>query len=115
MPITVAYSIGMPVLSPSDVLNRLSLRNFFVFDTNPQHVFLHHRVPGAIRLDPADFTESKLPRDEEAALLFYSSGPLCGKCTHAARRAIRMGYNRVYVMTAGITGWIKEGCPVEKG
>jgi rhodanese-related sulfurtransferase len=115
MPIAVAYFNGMPVLSPSDVLNRLSLRNFFVFDTNPQHVFIHHRVPGAMHLDPADFTESQLPRDEDAALLFYSSGPLCGKGTHAARRALRMGYNKVYVMTEGITGWIRAGCPVEKG
>jgi rhodanese-related sulfurtransferase len=115
MPLSVAYFYGLPVLTPLDVLIRLSHPDFFVFDNNPETVFLHHRVPGAIRLDPSHFTESDLPTDAEASLLFYSSGPLCGAGTHAARRARRMGYPHVFVMTAGITGWIKEGCPIERG
>jgi rhodanese-related sulfurtransferase len=115
MAISVAYLYGLPVLSPSDVLVRLNHADFYVFDTNPDRVFLHHHVPGALHLDPVSFTESYLPTDGEASLLFYSSGPLCGAGTHAARRARKMGYARVFVMTAGITGWIREGCPVERG
>jgi len=33
----------------------------------------------------------------------------------AARRAAKMGYTRLYVMTDGIDGWIKAGFPVEQG
>jgi rhodanese-related sulfurtransferase len=33
----------------------------------------------------------------------------------AARRAVTMGYTRVFVMAEGIDGWVKEGRPVEKG
>jgi len=115
MPISVAYFYGLPVLTPSDVLLRLSHVDFFVFDNNPLRVFMQHHIPGAIQLDPVAFTESDLPSDRDASLLFYSSGPLCGAGTHAARRARKMGYPHIFVMTAGITGWIKEGCPVKKG
>jgi rhodanese-related sulfurtransferase len=115
MPLSVAYIIGLPVLTPSDVLIRLNHVDFFVFDNNPEQVFLHNHLPGARHLDPIRFTEYDLPTDRGASLLFYSSGPLCGAGTHAARRARKMGYPHVYVMIAGITGWIREGCPVEKG
>jgi rhodanese-related sulfurtransferase len=33
----------------------------------------------------------------------------------AARRAAKMGYTRVFVMTDGIDGWVKAGLPVETG
>jgi rhodanese-related sulfurtransferase len=115
MPLSAAYFYGLPVLTPLDVLLRLNQPDFFVFDSNPEYVFLHHRIPGARLLDPRDFTEYELPTDPDASLLFYSSGPLCGAGTHAARRARKMGYPHVFVMTAGITGWIQSGCPVERG
>jgi rhodanese-related sulfurtransferase len=115
MRLSVAYLYGLPVLTPLDVLIRLTHPDFFVFDNNPRAVFVQHRVPGAVRLDPCGFTESDLPTDPAASLLFYSAGPLCGAGTHAARRARKMGYGNVWVMTAGITGWIRDGCPVERG
>ncbi len=115
MPISVAYLLGLPVLTPSDVLLRLDHMDFFVFDSNPERVFLTQHIPGARHLNPVNFSDSELPSDRFASLLFYSSGPLCGAGTHAALRARKMGYRHVYVMTAGISGWIKEGCPVEKG
>ena len=33
----------------------------------------------------------------------------------AAGRAVEMGYANVFVMPAGIDGWLKAGKPVEKG
>ncbi len=33
----------------------------------------------------------------------------------AARRAAELGWKNVYVMSAGIDGWIKAGKPVERG
>jgi len=33
----------------------------------------------------------------------------------AARRAAEMGYTRVYVMPAGIDGWLAAGKRVEQG
>jgi rhodanese-related sulfurtransferase len=33
----------------------------------------------------------------------------------AARRAAKLGWKNVFVMVAGIDGWVKAGKPVEKG
>jgi rhodanese-related sulfurtransferase len=33
----------------------------------------------------------------------------------AAREAAKLGYQKVFVMGAGISGWVKAGKPVEKG
>lgn len=115
MPFSVAYLIGLPVLTPADVLVRLNHVDFYVFDCNPSSVFTHHHLPGAVHIDPLRFTEYDLPTDRRASLLFYSSGPLCGAGTHAARMARKMGYPYVFVMVAGLTGWLREGGPVEKG
>jgi rhodanese-related sulfurtransferase len=115
MPLMAAFLYGLPILSPRDVLFRLDQPRFFVFDSNPRYVYHQHRVPGAMPLNPSIFTDLDLPTDKESSLLFYSAGPMCSAGTHAARRARSMGYPNVYVMTAGITGWIQAGCPVEKG
>ena len=36
-------------------------------------------------------------------------------CHQAAREAVKLGYTKVFVMSAGIQGWQKAGKPVEKG
>ncbi len=33
----------------------------------------------------------------------------------AAREAAKLGYTRLFVMSDGITGWVKQGKPVVKG
>jgi rhodanese-related sulfurtransferase len=37
------------------------------------------------------------------------------ECHHAARRAAELGYQNLYIMPAGIVGWIKAGKPVVTG
>jgi len=33
----------------------------------------------------------------------------------AAREAVKLGYKNVFVMSDGISGWVKQGKPVERG
>lgn len=33
----------------------------------------------------------------------------------AAREAAKLGYKRVFVMSDGIAGWVRQGKPVEMG
>jgi rhodanese-related sulfurtransferase len=37
------------------------------------------------------------------------------ECHKAARRAASLGYHNLYIMPAGIVGWIKAGQRVVKG
>ncbi|MER3545792.1 MAG: rhodanese-like domain-containing protein [Chloroflexota bacterium] len=102
-------------LSVDEVAGSLGKNGFHVFDVNPRARWSMGHVPGAINLDPADFTAADLPADRNVTLVFYCSDPGCGASRFAARRAQQMGYANVFVMPAGIRGWLEAGKPVERG
>ncbi|HXH28115.1 MAG TPA: hypothetical protein VNL37_03655 [Candidatus Polarisedimenticolia bacterium] len=37
------------------------------------------------------------------------------ECHNAARRAVELGYRKVFIMPQGIDGWVEAGKPVVKG
>ena len=59
--------------------------------------------------------EGDLPPDKDSTLVFDCSSPMCRKAPNAARRAKKMGYSDVRVMTAGISGWLSAKLPTESG
>lgn len=110
-----ALLMGLPTISPRDLHRRMQTEPLVPIDVNMRLSWLSARVPGARHLDPATFEANDLPPDREAALVFYCSNPLCRKAPNAARRALRMGYRNVRVMSAGISGWQRAALPVESG
>lgn len=110
----IAKLYGVPVISVDEVERLLGQPNVHIIDTNPQRVWAKRHVPKAKNLDPAEYSEQDLPADKDAILIFYCSGPLCGAAPHAAKRAKRMGYRQVFVMSEGIEGWTKQLKPVEQ-
>jgi rhodanese-related sulfurtransferase len=66
-----------------------------------------------LNLDSSSFSDKDLPDDKRSRLVFYCSNPMCRKAPNAARRAKNMGYDDVWVMSAGISGWQSAGLPVE--
>ncbi|MBX6386996.1 MAG: rhodanese-like domain-containing protein [Microbispora sp.] len=114
--IRAAFAKGqLRELSVDEVADGLVKSGFHVFDVNPHARWAMGHVPGAVNLDPADFTAADLPAERDATLVFYCSDPSCGASRFAARRAQQMGYAHVFVMPAGIRGWLKAGKPVEQG
>ena len=109
----IARLMGLATVSPREVLRGLEDGSTVVLDVNTPASWPYGRVPGARRLDHAAFEPADLPGDREAALVFYCSNPLCGKAPNAAKRARAMGRTNVRVMSAGISGWISAGLPVE--
>ncbi|MFN7963237.1 MAG: rhodanese-like domain-containing protein [Thermoanaerobaculia bacterium] len=110
-----AFLMGLDTISP-DRLHELNREHrVTVFDVNSRQSFTTARVPGALHLDPERFTEGDLPADREASLVFYCSNPLCRKAPNAARRAKKMGFAQVKVMSAGINGWLARDLPTEFG
>jgi len=85
-----------------------------VVDVNSQQSWLKARVPGAINLG-VEFDAAALPPDIDSSLVFYCSNPLCRKAPGAARRAKKLGYTDVRVMSAGITGWTDAQLPIDSG
>lgn len=106
-----ARLMGLKTISPrqlQDVLATVS-----VYDVNSPQSWMEAHVPGAVHLDPIAFTGGDLPADKASPLVFYCSNLLCRKAPNAARRAEGMGYTDVRVMSAGISGWMTAGLPVD--
>ena len=110
-----ARLMGLHTISPGKLHEMLQTRQVTVIDVNSRQSWMKARVPGALNLDPAGYTDSDLPADKESSLVFYCSNPLCRKAPNAARRAGKMGYSNVTVMSAGISGWLAARLPTEGG
>ncbi|MFC5701945.1 rhodanese-like domain-containing protein [Cohnella faecalis] len=87
----------------------------YIYDCNPLRRFEKHRIPGSARLDPGRYTESELPADKNAFVLFYCLEVRCSASLTAARRAMEMGYENAAYMPEGINGWLEAGLQVESG
>ena len=109
-----AMLMGLKSIAPRELHAGLGQGGLTVVDVNARHSWLQARVPGAINLPP-EFDGAMLPADRAAPLVFYCSNPLCRKAPQAARKAEKLGYGDVRVMSAGITGWVGARLPVESG
>lgn len=111
-----ARLMGLKSISP-DALHRRMQQSapVTVIDVNSRGSWLKARVPGARNLDPGGYSDSDLPADKDAMLVFYCSNPMCRKAPRAGRRARKFGYDDVHVMSAGITGWLGADLPTESG
>ena len=110
-----ALLMGLKTISPSGLHEMMRKQPLTVLDVNSPQSWIKARVPGALNLDPADYNHSDLPPDKESSLVFYCSNPMCRKAPNAARRAEKMGYGDVRVMSAGISGWLAAKLPTEGG
>jgi rhodanese-related sulfurtransferase len=110
-----ARLMGLKTLSPDALHRMMQEQQVTVIDVNSRQSWIKARVPGALNLDPAGYSDSDLPPDKESILVFYCSNPLCRKAPNAARRAKRLGYGNVMVMSAGISGWLATELPTEGG
>lgn len=111
----MAWLMGLRTIAPDAVHRMVGERRGTVIDVNARNVWAEGHVPGAVNLDPTHYQAGELPADKEAHLVFYCSGPLCRKAPNAARRAQKLGYRDVSVMSAGIQGWLAVGLPTERG
>jgi len=111
-----ARLMGLKTISP-DKLHQLvqNPEPVTIFDVNSRGSWMEAHVPGARNLDPVGYQNSDLPQDKNAVLVFYCSNPMCRKAPNAARRAKKLGYSNVHVMSAGISGWLAAKLPTESG
>ena len=110
-----ARLMGLNVISPGKLQQWMQQQPVSILDVNSRQSWLTARVLGARPLDPMGYDESDLPADRASTLEFYCSNFTCRKAPNAARRAKDMGYRDVYVMSAGISGWVGASLPTESG
>lgn len=107
--------MGLATLSPATLRQRMSDEGMTILDVNSRASWLAAHVPGARHVDPVTLQASDLPAERDRPLVFYCSNPLCSKAPLAARRAQKMGFRAVFVLSAGISGWVAAGLPTESG
>jgi rhodanese-related sulfurtransferase len=111
-----AWFMGLKSISPAVLHQMVQERQpVTVIDVNSPQSWMKAHVPGALNLDPVNYSESDLPKGRDSDLVFYCSNPMCRKAPSAARRAKNMGYSNVKVMSAGISGWVDAKLPTESG
>ncbi|MEO8362610.1 MAG: rhodanese-like domain-containing protein [Vicinamibacteria bacterium] len=110
-----ARLMGLKVISPADLNRLVEQDQVTVIDVNSRESWTKAHVPGAANLDPVDYAPTDLPADKDAPIVFYCSGQLCRKAPNAAKRAEKLGYRNVKVMSAGITGWVGAKLPSATG
>ena len=73
-------------------------------------------IPGALLLSShKDYdVAGELPQERDRKLVFYCSSEACSAAPAAARRAVAGGFTDVYVLPAGIKGWVNGEQPVQK-
>jgi rhodanese-related sulfurtransferase len=111
----LARLMGLKTVDPATLLRRMQDEPIAIFDVNSRGSWLEARIPGARHLDPESFLPSDLPAERDQALVFYCSNPFCRKAPRAAKRARKMGYSEVQVLSAGITGWLAAGLLTDSG
>lgn len=111
----IARLMGLPTIAPADVNELVGRGDITVVDVNSPRSWREAHVPGALNLDATTFAESDLPARKSGLVVFYCSNPMCRKAPNAARRARKMGYTSVRVMSAGIRGWRAAGFPTAAG
>jgi rhodanese-related sulfurtransferase len=100
-------------LTPAQLHEMRGTRRVYVFDANPRDIFNQYHVPEAVHVEYDQITASQLPKDQSALIVFYCMNERCGASPVAAKRATELGWRNVYLMPAGIQGWLAMGLKVE--
>ena len=102
-------------ISTEELNGIYSKEDVYIYDMNDAMRWQQNHVPGAVNLDPQNFTEQDLAYNKDSTLIFYCSNPMCRKAPNAAKKVKAMGYENVKVLSAGIAGWMADGYDVESG
>lgn len=74
-------------------------------------------IEGAVSLLDTDITPATLREHiphKDAPVLFYCNGERCLRSTHACRKALDAGYERVYWFRGGWLEWVAKELPVAR-
>jgi rhodanese-related sulfurtransferase len=104
-----------PELTAEEVAELIAQSKATIIDVNPRRRWASGHLPGALNLEPAEFTENHLPADKNAMLVFYCNDSGGNAARFAAQKAAKMGYAHIFTMPDGLRGWMAAGKRVMAG
>ena len=88
-----------------------------VVDARNPEEYQEVHIKGAINVPQKKFKKYAhlLPEKKSARIVFYCNGVKCGKSRKAAKAALEMGYERIFVYAEGMPVWEEKGLPIYAG
>jgi rhodanese-related sulfurtransferase len=111
----VSAATTFPELSVDEAAELIAQGTAIVIDVNPRRRWSSGHLPGALNLDPAEFTKTDIPGGMDATLIFYCSDGGGAASRYAAQRAAKLGFTHVFLMPAGLKGWMAAGHRAKAG
>lgn len=83
---------------------------YFLYDSRPASRFREGAIPTAANLpfSSFDMMTENLPKDKNARIIFYDTGPDCIMSSDSAVRAQKLGYTNIRVYRDGMPGWVEK-------
>lgn len=109
---------GFALIDTNGLKNLLDKKeDFLLFDARSPEEYQEVHIKGALSLPVKQFAQHSalLPADRSQQIIFYCNGVKCGKSKKAAKKAIALGYNNVFVYAQGIPVWEEKGMPIYAG
>jgi rhodanese-related sulfurtransferase len=113
-----AAIISSDVMSPKTVMTTADLEKlvavgsekgkYTLIDSRPLHLFQEGAIPTSIDLPYDEFDKliDRLPKDKNAMIVFYDSGPSCNMSPTSAAKAHKLGYTNIRIYKDGMPGWL---------
>ena len=112
---SAAMAAEYPDISISDLKKAIEEKKVTVIDVNGSDSYQAGHIPSAIDFEAnSSSLASQLPKEKDALIVAYCGGPSCNAYKQAAKKAAEMGYTNVKHLSAGISGWKKQGEKLEK-
>ena len=88
-----------------------------VIDARNPEEYQEVHIKGAINVPVKqwDAAANRLPADKSARIVFYCNGIKCGKSKKAAQKALKLGFDNVFVYAEGMPVWEEKGMPIYAG
>ncbi len=103
------------LITTDDVMKLVALGpekgKYFLFDSRPLPRFQEGSIPTAVSLPFPAFdklAEKLLPKDKNARIIFYCSGPTCNLSPGSADKARKLGYTNLKVYKDGMPAWLEK-------
>jgi len=113
----LAAAHGIPIIGSKELKNKLDHGEPMILANALSPIeFKDLTIKGSISIPVSKVTDDNplMPRDKDQLLVFFCKGMTCVKSTHAAKKAIHLGYTNVKIYQAGLPGWIKSRFPVTR-
>jgi rhodanese-related sulfurtransferase len=110
-----ASSDGVKLIKTEELKGWLadSKQTVKIFDVNSDEIRKKDGYIKGATLTTIKKTPVALPQDKNSKVVFYCYNEQCMASHKAAKAAMKAGYNAVFVLSDGITGWKKKGGEIE--